>query len=177
MPSLNPPLFVLKCHPVSVVFCLVVQRVDTDRGPSNVDFLPSSTNVFYFLFFRKTNPPNSFRNDRGAAYEKDGQHALALADCSMCLSREVGHKFARVRKSRVLEALGKEEDALSEVCAHLLLERDRVQAEAEVERCCDVMVEAWLWRWWWWWWLAVCACDRPCVCVGGKVLLLCPGGV
>lgn len=51
----------------------------------------------------------------------------------MCLSREVGHKFARVRKSRVLEALGKEEDALSEVCAHLLLERDRVQAKV----CCD----------------------------------------
>eukprot|EP00752_Nemacystus_decipiens_P017806 g15964.t1 len=72
----------------------------------------------------------ALHNNRGAAYEKDGQHALALADCSMCLSREPGHKFARVRKSRVLEALGKEEDALSEVCAHLLLERDRVQAEA-----------------------------------------------
>ncbi|CAM9518009.1 unnamed protein product, partial [Ectocarpus sp. 13 AM-2016] len=67
---------------------------------------------------------------RGAAYEKDGQYALALADCSMCLSREVGHKFARVRKSRVLEAMGKYEEALSEVCAHLLLERDRVQAKA-----------------------------------------------
>ncbi len=66
---------------------------------------------------------------RGAAYEKDGQYALALADCSMCLSRDVGHEYARVRKSRVLEALGKEEDALSEVCAHLLLERDRVQAK------------------------------------------------
>ncbi|CAN0022156.1 unnamed protein product, partial [Hapterophycus canaliculatus] len=58
---------------------------------------------------------------RGAAYEKGGQYALALADCSICLSREAGHKFARIRKSRVLEALGKEEEALSEVCAHLLL--------------------------------------------------------
>ncbi|CAN0135591.1 unnamed protein product, partial [Ectocarpus fasciculatus] len=76
------------------------------------------------------NKRTALHNNRGAAYEKDGQYALALADCSMCLSREVGHKFARVRKSRVLEAMGKDEEALSEVCAHLLLERDRVQAKA-----------------------------------------------
>ncbi|CAN0304523.1 unnamed protein product [Ectocarpus sp. 6 AP-2014] len=76
------------------------------------------------------NKRTALHNNRGAAYEKDGQYALALADCSMCLSREVGHKFARVRKSRVLEAMGKHEEALSEVCAHLLLERDRVQAKA-----------------------------------------------
>ncbi|CAN0160157.1 unnamed protein product, partial [Ectocarpus sp. 4 AP-2014] len=76
------------------------------------------------------NKRTALHNNRGAAYEKDGQYALALADCSMCLSREVGHKFARVRKSRVLEAMGKYEEALSEVCAHLLLERDRVQAKA-----------------------------------------------
>ncbi|CAB1100724.1 unnamed protein product [Ectocarpus sp. CCAP 1310/34] len=76
------------------------------------------------------NKRTALLNNRGAAYEKDGQYALALADCSMCLSREVGHKFARVRKSRVLEAMGKYEEALSEVCAHLLLERDRVQAKA-----------------------------------------------
>lgn len=47
----------------------------------------------------------------------------------MCLAREPDHLLARLRKSRVLEALGKPLDALNEVCAHLLLERDRVQAK------------------------------------------------
>lgn len=80
-------------------------------------------------FFLPVGRGNRSTLPRGAAYEKAGQYALALADCSVCLSRDVGHEYARLRKSRVLEALGKEEDALSEVCAHLLLERDRVQAK------------------------------------------------
>lgn len=66
---------------------------------------------------------------RGAAFEKNKDYALALSECSMCLAREPDHKLARIRKSRVLEALDKPDDALAEVCAHLLLERDRVHAE------------------------------------------------
>ena len=66
---------------------------------------------------------------RGAAFEKAGKYALSLSECAMCLAREPAHPLARVRKSRVLEALGKPEEALSEVCAHLLLERDRFEAK------------------------------------------------
>lgn len=61
-------------------------------------------------------------------FEKAGKYALALSECTMCLAREEAHPLARVRKSRVLEALGRPTDALAEVCAHLMLERDRVQA-------------------------------------------------
>lgn len=46
----------------------------------------------------------------------------------MCLERDPTHPLARVRKSRVLEAMGKPVEALAEVCAHVLLERDRFEA-------------------------------------------------
>lgn len=72
----------------------------------------------------------ALHNNRGAAFEKCGKYALSLSECTMCLAREPDHLLARLRKSRVLEALGKPLDALNEVCAHLLLERDRVQAKA-----------------------------------------------
>lgn len=77
--------------------------------------------------------------DRGAAYEKSGKYAKSLAECAMCLAREPDHALARVRKSRVLEALGKPVDALNEICAHLLLERDRVLAKA----CSTYCSECW----------------------------------
>lgn len=88
--------------------------------------------------------------DRGAAFEKAGKYAQALSECVLCLAREPDHPLARVRKSRVLEALGRPVDALSEVCAHLLLERDRFQAKVGVSCVHCVFWAAG--------WLFVCRC-------------------
>ncbi|CAM9981546.1 unnamed protein product [Discosporangium mesarthrocarpum] len=71
----------------------------------------------------------TLHNNRSAAYEKAGHMGLALAECSLCLSLKPTHGLARVRKSRVLQALGKKEEALAELCAHMLLEREAMQAK------------------------------------------------
>ncbi|CAN0056345.1 unnamed protein product, partial [Phaeothamnion confervicola] len=77
-------------------------------------------------------PPNpslqtSLYNNRAAMHEKAGRLPSALSDCSVCLSFDPGHRLARVRKSRIFAALARYEDALAELCALMLGEREKVR--------------------------------------------------
>jgi tetratricopeptide (TPR) repeat protein len=56
-------------------------------------------------------------NNRSAMYEKGGLADLALLDCNTILEKEVGHVKARTRSLRILEALGRYDEALVQVCA------------------------------------------------------------
>ncbi len=62
-------------------------------------------------------------NNRSAMYEKAGDHARCILDCNLCLMDAPEHKLARVRKARVYEAMGRMDDALTELCAHMIVEK------------------------------------------------------
>ncbi len=71
-------------------------------------------------------------NNRSAMYEKAGEHARCILDCNLCLMGDPEHKLARVRKARVYEAMGRMEDALTELCTHMIVEKKKaVQAKNE----------------------------------------------
>ncbi len=71
-------------------------------------------------------------NNRSAMYEKAGEHARCILDCNLCLMGDPEHKLARVRKARVYEAMGRMDDALTELCAHMIIEKKKVvQARKE----------------------------------------------
>jgi tetratricopeptide (TPR) repeat protein len=63
-------------------------------------------------------------NNRAAMHEKAGDTALCLLDCTLCITEDPHHRLARVRKARVYEKLEKYDEALTELCAHMLIDRD-----------------------------------------------------
>ena len=63
----------------------------------------------------------TLRNNRSAMYEKGGMPELSLEDCRCILAEDPGHAKARTRLLRLLEQLGRWEEALVHVCASQLL--------------------------------------------------------
>lgn len=63
-------------------------------------------------------------NNRAAMYEKAGANEDCLRECALCLLLDPLHSLARIRRARVYEATDRLEQALSELYAHMLIERD-----------------------------------------------------
>ncbi len=69
-------------------------------------------------------------NNRSAMYEKAGEYARCILYCNLCLVDAPEHKLARIRKARVYESMGRIDDALQELCAHMIIEK-RKEVEAK----------------------------------------------
>uniref|UniRef100_A0A7S3K1R0 Uncharacterized protein n=1 Tax=Aureoumbra lagunensis TaxID=44058 RepID=A0A7S3K1R0_9STRA len=63
-------------------------------------------------------------NNRSACRERFGALELSLEDCAVVLAANKTHAKVRRRRARIFEKLGRHADALVEICADLLIQRE-----------------------------------------------------
>ena len=76
-------------------------------------------------------------NNRSACRERCDDLEASLEDCAVVLASDPQHAKVRRRRARIFDKLGRNEEALVEICADLLIQREAFKKALQAGRQAD----------------------------------------